>query len=70
MEKEIQEKRMNAEEELVDLLLDFIIVAAKLTKKVAHSMRDKKLKEGGNLNGQNERTGFRYQGSAECRVRN
>lgn len=63
-------KQMSAEEELLDLLLEFIIVSASLAEKVSRSSRERKTKEGGNLNGQNERTGFRYPGSAECRVRN
>lgn len=48
---------MTQEEELVDILLDFIIVSANLAKKVGQSMKQKQIKEGGTVNGQNQRTG-------------
>jgi hypothetical protein len=54
---ESENKTMNPEEELVDILLDFIIVAANLAKKINHAMKDKQIKEGGNGNGQNQRIG-------------
>ena len=43
---------MTPEEELVDILLDFIIVAANLAKKINHAVKEKQIKEGGNGNGQ------------------
>ena len=39
---------MTPEEELVDILLDFIIVAANLAKKINHAVKEKQIKEGGN----------------------
>lgn len=45
---------MTPEEELVDVLLDFIIVSANLAKKVNRTMRQKQIKEGGAVNGQNQ----------------
>ena len=48
---------MTPEEELVDVLLDFIIVSANLAKKVNHTIKQKQIKEGGTVNGQNQRTG-------------
>nr|DAZ46975.1 MAG TPA: hypothetical protein [Caudoviricetes sp.] len=58
---------MTPEEELVDLLLDFIIVSANLAKKVNHAIKQKQIKEGGNVNGQTQRTGSGNQGSAQRR---
>ena len=46
---------MNPEEELVDVLLDFIIVAASLAKKVSHAMKEKQIKDGGSNDGSRER---------------
>jgi len=54
---ENENKTMNPEEELVDILLDFIIVAANLAKSINHAMKEKQIKEGGTVNGQNQRTG-------------
>ena len=48
---------MTPEEELVDLLLDFIIVSANLAKKVNRTIKQKQIKEGGTGNGQIQRTG-------------
>ena len=48
---------MTPEEELVDLLLDFIIVSANLAKKVNRTIKQKQIKEGGTVNGQNQRIG-------------
>ena len=48
---------MTPEEELIDVLLDFIIVAASLAKKVSQAMKEKQIKEGGTVNGQNQRIG-------------
>jgi len=47
---------MPAEEELIELLLDFIMVSASLTKKITRAIRKK---EGTTCHGQNE-------GYAEC----
>ena len=58
---------MTPEEELVDILLDFIIVAANLAKKINHAVKDKQIKEGGNGNGQIQRTGTSNQRPAQCR---
>ena len=46
---------MTPEEELVDVLLDFIIVSATLAKKVNMTVKQKQIKEGGTVNGQNQR---------------
>ena len=48
---------MMPEEELVEVLLDFIIVSANLAKKVNRTIKQKQIKEGGNVNGKNQRTG-------------
>ena len=45
----------NADKELVDVLLDFIIVAANLAKKVIQCSRDRKA-EGGKADVKDERT--------------
>jgi hypothetical protein len=58
---------MTPEEELVDLLLDFIIVSANLAKKVNRTMKQKQIKEGGIVNGQNQRIGTGNQGPAHRR---
>ena len=39
---------MMPEEELVEVLLDFIIVSANLAKKVNRTIKQKQIKEGGN----------------------
>jgi len=54
---ESENKTMSPEEELVDILLDFIIVAANLAKSINHTLKQKQIKEGGNVNGQNQRIG-------------
>ena len=54
---EAEDKMMNPEEELIDTLLDFIIVSASLAKKVNQAMKIKQIKEGGNINGKNQRIG-------------
>ena len=54
---ESENKTMTPEEELVDILLDFIIVAANLAKKINYAVKDKPIKEGGAVNGQNQRIG-------------
>ena len=48
---------MTPEEELVDVLLDFIIVSATLAKKVNMTVKQKQIKEGGTVIGQNQRIG-------------
>ena len=48
---------MTPEEELVDVLLDFIIVSATLAKKVNMTVKQKQIKEGGTVNGKNQRMG-------------
>ena len=54
---EMRNTAMTPEEELIDVLLDFIIVAASLAKKVSQAMKEKQIKEGGTVNGQNQRIG-------------
>ena len=44
-----------ADEDLVDILLDFIIVSASLAKKVSQEMRTRQHTEGGHQHGQNQR---------------
>ena len=60
---------MTPEEELVDVLLDFIIVSATLAKKVNMTVKQKQkqIKEGGTVNGQNQRIGTGNQGPAQRR---
>lgn len=58
---------MTQDQELVDVLLDFIIVAASLAKKINQAMKIKTIKEGGTVNGQNERIGNGNQRPAQCR---
>jgi hypothetical protein len=48
---------MTPEEELVDVLLDFITVSATLAKKVNMTVKQKQIKEGGTVNGKNQRIG-------------
>ena len=55
------------EEELVEVLLDFIIVSANLAKSINRTIKQKQIKEGGNVNGQNQRTGHGNQGPAQRR---
>jgi len=52
---------MTKEEELIDVLLDFIAVAASLAKKVNMAMRTKKIKEGGCSNGKVQQPGHSFQ---------
>ena len=58
---------MTPEEELVDILLDFIIVAANLAKKINYAVKEKQIKEGGKVTGQTQRTGTGNQRPAHCR---
>ncbi|MDY3078946.1 MAG: hypothetical protein SOR56_01825 [Oscillospiraceae bacterium] len=60
-------KMMTHEEELVDILLDFIIVSANLAKSINRTMKQKQIKEGGTGNGQIQRTGSGNQGPAQRR---
>ena len=43
---EAKRDALKPEEELVDVLLDFIIVSATLAKKVTQAVREKQIKEG------------------------
>lgn len=58
---------MTQDQELVDVLLDFVIVAASLAKKINQALKIKTIKEGGTVNGQNERIGNGNQRPAQCR---
>ena len=58
---------MTPEEKLVDILLDFIIVSANLAKKVNRTIKQKQIKEGGSINGENQRIGPGNQGPAQRR---
>lgn len=58
---------MTQDQELVDVLLDFVIVAASLAKKINQAMKIKTIKEGGAVNGQNERIGTGNQRPAQRR---
>lgn len=49
---ETDNKMMTNEEELVEILLDFIIVSANLAKSVTRAIGQKQIKEGGTVNGQ------------------
>lgn len=60
-------KMMTHEEELVDILLDFIIVSANLAKSINRTIKQKQSKEGGIVNGQNQRIGLGNQGPAQRR---
>ena len=62
--REYETPTMSAQEELTDLLLDFIIVAARLAQKLNRAMRVKKNTEGGKHHGQNQRLGNADQRSA------
>ena len=55
------------EEELVEVLLDFIIVSANLAKSINRTIKQKQIKEGGTVKGQNQRTGHGNQGPAQRR---
>lgn len=46
---------MSPDEELVEILLDFIIVSANLAKKISRSLKQKKIK-GGAVNGEIQQT--------------
>ena len=55
--------KMQPEEELVEILLDFIIVSANLAKKVNKTL---KLKEGGKHNVKNQRNGYGNHRAPHC----
>lgn len=61
---------MKPEEELVDVLLDFIIVSANLAKKITRAVREKKIMEGACENVKDERVGYRSQKPAFSGCRN
>ena len=63
---EAKRDALKPEEELVDVLLDFIIVSATLIKKVTRAVREKQIKEGACRDVKNERTGCRDQRPANC----
>jgi len=58
---------MTPEEELVEILLDFVIVSANLAKSINRAIKQKQITEGGTVNGQNQRTGYGNQGPAQRR---
>ena len=66
---EAKRDALKPEEELVDVLLDFIIVSATLAKKDTLAVREKKIKEGAHKAVKNERTGCRDQRPANCGCR-
>lgn len=66
---EVKRDALKPEEELVDVLLDFIIVSATLAKKVTLAVREKQIKEGAYKDVKNERTGCRDQRPANCGCR-
>ena len=66
---EAKRDALKPEEELVDVLLDFIIVSATLAKKVTQAVRERQIKEAAYKDVKNERTGCRDQRSANCDCR-
>lgn len=60
-------KMMTHEEELVEVLLDFIIVSANLAKSINRTIKQKQIKEGGTVNGQTQQIGHGNQGPAQRR---
>ena len=58
---------MTLEEELVEILLDFIIVSANLAKSINRTIKQKQIKEGGTVNGQTQRIRHGNQGPAQRR---
>lgn len=48
---EAENKVMNTEDELINVLLDFIIVSANLAKNISRTMKQRQIKEGGSDNG-------------------
>lgn len=49
------------EDELVDVLLDFIIVSANLAKKITTAVKERQIKEGAYEDVENDRTGCCHQ---------
>ena len=66
---EAKRDALKPEEELVDVLLDFIIVSATLAKKVTQAVREKQIKEGAYKDVKNERIGCRDLRPANCGCR-
>ena len=66
---EAKRDALKPEEELVDVLLEFIIVSATLAKKVTQAVREKQIKERAYKDVKNERTGCRDQRPANCGCR-
>lgn len=66
---EAKRDALKPEEELVDVLLDFIIVSATLAKKVTQAVREKQIMEGAYKDVKNERIGCRDQRPANCGCR-
>ena len=66
---EIRKTVQKPEDELVEVLLDFIIVSATLAKKVTQAVREKQIKEGAYKDVKNERIGCRDQRPANCGCR-
>ena len=64
-----KEQMAKPEDELVEILLDFIIVSATLAKKVTQAVRERQIKEGAYKDVKNERTGCRNQRPANCGCR-
>ena len=64
-----KEQMMKPEDELVEVLLDFIIVSANLAKQITRAVREKQIKEGACRDVKNERTGYRDQRPANCGCR-
>ena len=60
---ESKNKMVNRDEELVDILLDFIIVSANLAKSINHA--NMQIKKGGNVNEENKRIGYGNQRPAQ-----
>ena len=59
--------KMGQDEELVDILMDLIIVSASLAKSINRALKQKQIKEGGNVHGQTQRTGHSDQRPAQRR---
>ena len=66
---EAKRDALKPEEELIVVLLDFIIVSATLAKKVTQAVREKQIKEGAYKDVKNERIGCRDQRPANCGCR-
>ena len=63
MKEPVKKTQVPAEEELVDVLLDFIMVSASLAKKVMQAIR---MKEGERKNEQSQRYGYDNQAASQC----